>query len=582
MTRTVFNWLVALTVAVVMMGFVLAGAAHAQERGAQEAVGDWHGVLVLPTGELRLGLEITAKAGGGYAAKLSSPDQGPGTFPADEVSVENGHLTFALKRLSATYDGHWDAAKSAWVGTFTQGAGIPLTLTAGKPEALPVVAGLDGDWASTMTLPGSSTQRLILHVRTSAGGTIAMMDLPDQLAYAIPVRPIARDGRKVTLAMKATNATFEGVLSADGKTIEGTWSGQAYKGPLTFTSRPVQSAEARRPQTPKPPFPYRTEEVTVDSAPGVRLAGTLTLPQGKGPFPAVVMITGSGAQDRDETILGHKPFAVIADRLTRDGIAVLRVDDRGFAKSTGDFAKATDDDFAVDTAAQVAFLRKRPDIDPRRVGLIGHSEGGLVAPKVAAKDPKLAFIVLMAGPGVPLSEVLRAQRRALSPAMGATQEQIRRSEALTDHVNAAIRGAKDDADAEARALKVIKAEAGDVIKTPAQQEAAAKQLTSGWMRALVDYDPAPTLAKVKCPILALNGSKDGQVPPEQNLPAIRKATAANRDVTIVELPNLNHLFQTAKTGAVGEYADIEETVAPVALDTMSDWIRRHTGLSTLK
>src|SRR6185369_7709526 len=167
-------------------------------------------------------------------------------------------------------------------------------------------------------------------------------------------------------------------------------------------------------------------------APGVKLAGTLTLPQGRGPFPAVVMITGSGAQDRDETILGHKPFAVIADRLTRDGIAVLRVDDRGFAKSTGDFTKATDDDFAVDAAANVAFLRKRPDIDPKRVGLIGHSEGGLVAPKVAAKDPKIAFIVLMAGPGVPLSEVLREQRRLLSPAMGVTQEQIRRSEALTD------------------------------------------------------------------------------------------------------------------------------------------------------
>ena len=317
--------------------------------------------------------------------------------------------------------------------------------------------------------------------------------------------------------------------------------------------------------------------MAVDSAPGVKLAGTLTLPPGKGPFPVVVLIAGSGAHDRDETIFGHKPFAVIADRLTRDGIAVLRTDKRGFAKSTGDFASATDDDFAVDAAANVAFLRKRPDIDPKRIGLIGHSEGGIVAPKVAVKDPKIAFIVLMAGPGVPLSEVLRAQREALSPAMGATQEQIRRSQALTDHVNAAMRGAKDDADAEARALKVIKAEAGDLITQPGQAELMAKQLSSGWMRTLVDYDPGPTLAKVKCPILALNGSKDLQVPPEQNLPAIRGATKANKDVTILELPSLNHLFQTAKTGAVGEYADIEETVAPVALDTMSDWIRKHTA-----
>ena len=574
MMRSMVQWIVALTVSVLLMGFVLAGAARAQTP-APVVTGDWHGVLTIPTGELRLGVGITAKPGGGLTGALSSPDQGPGEFPLDEVIVEGDHLKFTLKRINASFDGRWDAAKSAWVGTFTQGMGLPLTLTAGKTEALPAVAGLDGDWASTMTLPGGSRQRLILHVRTGAGGTIALMDLPDQLAYAIPVRPIARDGQKVTLAMKASNATFEGVLSADGKTLEGTWSGQAYKGPVTFTSRAVQTAAPRRPQTPKPPFPSRTEEVSVDSAPGVKLAGTLTLPEGKGPFPAVVMITGSGAQDRDETILGHKPFAVIADRLTRDGIAVLRVDDRGFAKSTGVFAKATDDDFAVDTAAQVAWLRTRSDINPARIGLIGHSEGGLVAPKVAVRDPKVAFIVLMAGPGVPLSEVLREQRRILSPAMGATPEIIRRTEALTDHVYAAIRDAKDDADAEARALKVIKAEAGDLLAQPGQAEMTAKQLASGWMRALVNYDPRPTLAKVKCPILALNGSKDGQVPPGQNLPAIRGATRANRDVTIVELPNLNHLFQTARTGAVGEYADIEETVAPIALDTMSDWIRKH-------
>jgi pimeloyl-ACP methyl ester carboxylesterase len=287
------------------------------------------------------------------------------------------------------------------------------------------------------------------------------------------------------------------------------------------------------------------------------------------------MITGSGAQDRDETILGHKPFAVIADRLTRNGIAVLRVDDRGFAKSTGNFATASDDDFAVDTAAQVAFLRTRGDIDPARIGLIGHSEGGLVAPKVAAKDPKVAFIVLMAGPGVPLGEVLRAQRAALAPAMGASPDTIRRTQTLVDHIDAAMKGSKDDADAESRALRVVKAEAGDLAPTPASQQLLARQLSNGWMRALVDYDPRPTLAKVKCPILALNGSKDGQVPPDQNLPAIRAATKANPDVTIVELPNLNHLFQTAKTGAVGEYADIEETVAPIALDTMTDWIVKH-------
>jgi pimeloyl-ACP methyl ester carboxylesterase len=539
---------------------------------AQEAVGDWHGALAPPTGELRIGVTIKAKAGGGYEGSLQSPDQGPGSIPFDTVKADAGTLSFSIGAIAGSYEGKWDAAKKAWVGEWRQGAAMPLVLTAGKPDALPVVAGVDGDWATGVPMANGATLRLVLHVRTTAGGTVATLDSPDQLAYAVPLRPFTREGQTVRFTMPANGAKFEGELAADSKSIAGTWTGAGYKGPLTFASRPIQTAGPNRPQTPKPPFPYRTEEVTVDSAPGVKLAGTLNLPQGKGPFPAVVMITGSGAQDRDETILGHKPFAVIADRLTRDGIAVLRVDDRGFAKSTGNFAAATDDDFAVDTAAQVAFLRKRPDIDPARVGVIGHSEGGIVAPKVAAKDPKVAFVVLMAGPGVPLSEVLRAQRAKLMPAMGLGPEQIKKSQALVDHAVVAMKGAKDEADARARVLQVVKAEGAGVVRSDAEAEAVAAQLSSGWMRDLLDYDPGPTLAKVKCPILALNGTKDGQVPPEQNLPAIRAATKGNPKVTIMELPGLNHLFQTAKTGAVGEYADIEETVAPIALDALSRWI----------
>jgi pimeloyl-ACP methyl ester carboxylesterase len=539
---------------------------------AQEAAGDWHGSLTIPTGDLRIGVTIKAKAGGGYEGSMESPDQGGGAIPIDTVKVEGGALSFGVRAISGSYEGKWDAAQKAWVGQWRQGASIPLVLTAGKPPAMPVVAGVDGDWATAISMPNGASLRLVLHVRTGGGGTVATLDSPDQLAYAVPIRPLTREGQTVRFTMPANGAKFEGELAADGKSIAGTWTGAGYKGPLTFASRPIQTAGPNRPQTPKPPFPYRTEEVAVDSAPGVKLAGTLTLPQGKGPFPAVVMITGSGAQDRDETILGHKPFAVIADRLTRDGIAVLRVDDRGFAKSTGDFAAATDDDFAVDTAAQVAFLRKRPDIDPARIGVIGHSEGGIVAPKVAAKDPKLAFVVLMAGPGVPLSEVLRAQRAKLMPAMGLGPEEIKKGQALVDHAVVAMKGAKDEADAKARALQAIKAEGMSLVRTDSEAQALATQLSSGWMRDLLDYDPGPTLAKVKCPILALNGSKDGQVPPEQNLPAIRSATRSNPNVTIMELPGLNHLFQTAKTGAVGEYADIEETVAPIALDAMSGWI----------
>jgi len=561
--------------AVLAAGLALAAISGPGVAGAQEVAGDWHGAISIPSGvELRIGLTVKPKPGGGYEGVMQSPDQTSAPIPVGGVTVEGGVLSFSIDAIHASYSGRWDEGRKAWVGEWRQGAALPLVLTAGKPDPLPVIAGLDGDWAGAIQ-PGGATIRLIVHVRTDTRGTVVSLDSPDQGAFDLPLRTLKRDGQKVSFAINGSR--YDGTLSADGRAIDGTWTGVTYKGPLTFTSRPVATSGPKRPQTPQPPFPYRTEQVVVQSAPGVKLAGTLTLPPGKGPFPAAVMITGSGAQDRDETILGHKPFAVIADRLTRDGIAVLRVDDRGFAQSTGDFATATDDDFAVDAAANVAFLRRRPDIDPARIGLIGHSEGGLVAPKVAARDRKLAFIVLMAGPGVPLSEVLRAQRAALAPAMGLSPDEIRTTQALIDHVIAAMRGAKDEADARARALKVIEAEGSAAIRARGPAMSLAAQLSSGWMRNLVDYDPAPTLAKVKCPILALNGSKDGQVPPQQNLPAIRAATRGNPDTTIVELPGLNHLFQTAKTGAVGEYADIEETVAPIALDTISAWIGKHVA-----
>lgn len=539
---------------------------------AQTAQGDWHGSLSVPPGiALRIGVTITSRPDGGLDGVLLSPDQTPDPLPLDEVKLDAGLLSFSLKRIGLSFTGRWDSDRKAWTGEVRQGALIPLVLTAGKLDPLPVLSGMDGDWSGAI-FPAGATIRLVIHVRNSPAGTVVTLDSPDQAAFGIPLNTLTRTGQSITFEINGSR--FEGTLSGDSRQIEGSWNGAVYKGPLVFTRRDAAASKANRPQTPRPPFPYRSEEVTVESVAGVKLAGTLTLPAGKGPYPAAVLITGSGAQDRDETVFGHKPFAVIADRLARDGIAVLRVDDRGFAKSTGSFAAATDDDFALDAAANVAFLRTRADIDPARIGLIGHSEGGLVAPKVAVKDPKLAFIVLMAGPGAPLSEVLRAQRAALAPAMGLSPERIRQSQVLLDRVDAAMRGATDDADARARALAVLKADGGDLVPTPAQAESLAMQLSSGWMRNLVDYDPAPTLEKVRCPILGLYGSKDGQVLAAQNLPAVRRATRQNPDVTLVELPDLNHLFQTARTGAIGEYGDLEETIAPIALDTMSAWIKR--------
>jgi pimeloyl-ACP methyl ester carboxylesterase len=329
----------------------------------------------------------------------------------------------------------------------------------------------------------------------------------------------------------------------------------------------------KRPQQPKLPYPYRSIEVGYDNPAGHNhLAGTLTVPQGSGPFAVALLITGSGLQDRDETLLGHKPFLVLADYLTRRGIAVLRVDDRTIGGSTGDVVHATSADFATDVEAGVAYLKTRPEIDQRKIGLIGHSEGGMIAPMVAVKDPTLAWIVLMAGPGIAGDELLTEQGRLIRVAMGMTPAAVAKTGELNAKVFAAVKASSDAAEAHDKA-KAILTKAG---MTDAAAEAAVGPVSSDWFRFFFNYDPAPTLARVRVPILAINGSLDLQVPAKPDLAAIKAATRGNRDVTAVELPGLNHLFQTATTGSPSEYQSIEETLAPDALKVLGDWIEART------
>jgi len=569
MRAFVMRWAIGLAAAVLAMSLLLADAAR-----AEAAAGTWHGALTLRTGVIRVAVKLKPAAGGGLEGAIFSPEQAGRDMPLEDVKSDGAHLGFAYRPAGGRFDGAWDPVKAAWVGHWVTAAGDqPLVLARGDIPKGPVVQGLDGDWEGALTV-GQATLRLVLHVKTGAYGTVALLDSPDQLAFGMPATTITRDGADVAFTHHELHARFAGVLAADGRTIAGEWT-QGRPAPLILTRR-ATAAEARRPQVPVKPYPYREEEVAFDSAPGVRLAGTLTLPPGAGPFPAAVLITGSGAQDRDESLLGHKPFLVLADDLTRRGIAVLRYDDRGFAKSTGDFAKATTADFAVDAAAAAAFLRARPEIDPKRVGLIGHSEGGVVAPMVAATEPKIAFVVLMAGVGAPTGAAMAAQRAALAPYMGASPEVTRQAQLVAEHVTEATKDANDHAAAEARATVVLLREGAPLGVTPANVQAAARRLSSDWYRGLMAYDPAPTLRAVKAPILAVNGTKDLQVISDLNLSGIKAATAANPDVTIVPLPGLNHLFQTAKTGAVGEYADIEETIAPAALKVIGDWVVAHT------
>lgn len=331
-----------------------------------------------------------------------------------------------------------------------------------------------------------------------------------------------------------------------------------------------------RPQLPRKPYPYLEEEVTFPSrAKDTVLAGTLTKPKGDGPFPIAVLITGSGPQDRDESLMGHKPFLVLSDHLTRKGIAVLRYDDRGTAKSTGDFARSTTADFADDAAGAVAFLKARKDVN--RIGLIGHSEGGIVAPMVAAGSADVAFVVLLAGPGSTGEEVLIAQGQMLVSAMGGDEKMLAAQKSIQQKMFAVAK-AKDES-----AKKAAEADLESGLSGP--EKAAIRgqmaRVTGVWFRYFLTHDPKPNLGKVKCPVLALNGEKDLQVPFRENLESIGKAVrgGGNADVTTKALPGLNHLFQPSKTGLPAEYATIETTFDPAVLELISVWIAERTGLA---
>lgn len=423
-----------------------------------------------------------------------------------------------------------------------------------------------GDWYGTLDTPRGKLP-LVFHVKPDGSATL---DSPSQMAKGMAATATL-DKDKMTLVLAVAPVGFEGAVSADGQTLRGEWSQGGASLPLVMSRT---APAVNRPQTPKPPFPYRAEEVSYPNpASGLKLAGTLTLPDGPGPFPAVVLITGSGTQDRDETIFDHKPFLVIADALTRKGVAVLRVDDRGAGGSDkGDPATATMPGFATDVAAGVAFLRARADIDPARIGLLGHSEGGEIAPLVAADDPRIAFLVLMAAPGVDGAALLVAQNRALFAANGLPDDQVdilvkNRAERF-----AAARDARDIADARTRLTEVLNRQG---LPATSPERTATLGLATPGMLHFLKTDPADALARIKVPVLAIGGSKDLQVDAKTNLAAIRKALTGDADVTVKELPGLNHLFQTAGTGLVSEYGQIEETIAPVALATIVDWTVAH-------
>ncbi len=430
---------------------------------------------------------------------------------------------------------------------------------------------------------GNSELTLILKIFQNEDKTFgAYLDSPDQGQNDIPVSSINLNEDSLKFEIKIIGAKYVGNFSVVKQNIVGKFFQSGMSLPLEF-KKIDKVAELKRLQNPSCPFPYNEEEITfVNKDVNISLVGTLTLPKTGNNFSAVVLVSGSGPQDRDETLLGHKPFLIISDYLTRNGIAVLRYDDRGVGKSKGNFSSATTIDFSSDAIAAVEYLRTRKEINNKKIGIIGHSEGGLIAPICAANSNDVSFIVLLAAPGVKGDEILIKQTELIMRANGAKAEEIEKALNESKKIYDLL---SEETDSLKIYNKLKKMYDDDISKMTEEEknkpenskdyfERQAKTILSPWFRFFVKYDPRPILEQVTIPVLALNGDKDLQVSLKQNLPEIEKALlkAGNKNFKIVELQNLNHLFQPCETGSPNEYGKIEITFAEEALKIIKDWI----------
>ena len=437
---------------------------------------------------------------------------------------------------------------------------------------------ISGAWHGKLSLPTGSLT-IVFHIsQTEQDVYVTTLDSPDQGANGIKTQTTSFNDSTLIIQIPVIHASYKGKLNSDN-TINGTFTQGM---PLPLNLKKGEASRPKRPQEPQPPFPYRSEEVTVrNERDEINLAGTLTLPEKGTKFPAVVMVTGSGAQNRDEEIMGHKPFFVIADYLTRNGIAVLRCDDRGTAASQGTHATATNEDFATDTEAMVNYLRSRKEINAKKIGIIGHSAGGIIAFIVAQKDPSIAFVVSLAGAGVRGDSLMLKQVELISKSQGmpdavwqGMKPSIRNRYAILQQTDKTPEELQKELYADV--TKTMSPEQLKDLNTIQQLSAQISSMTSPWYLHFMKYDPAQDLKKLKCPVLALNGEKDIQVDAAMNLAAIQERITGNgnKNVTVKAYPNLNHLFQTCKKGTLAEYGQLEETINPEVLKDIIEWIRK--------
>jgi len=456
---------------------------------------------------------------------------------------------------------------------------IAIAMSANAQSKLP------GNWEGKLDA-GSMTLRMVLKVEEADGKYSGLLSSPDQGVSNIPIGPVQLKGDSVFFSA-GPNANYEGKLNSE--VINGVWHQNGMTLPLDL-AKTEKPSEVVRPQTPIPPFQYESEDVSFTNADkSITYGGTITIPRTPGTKPALLLVTGSGAQNRDEELAGHKPFAVIADYLTNKGYIVLRVDDRGVGKTTGSRKTATSADYAKDANAAIDYLKSRKEVNPKKIGIMGHSEGGMIAPMVATSRNDIDFIILEAGPGVKIYELMEDQSAASLESQGMPAGIIADYRKLYRGFEQSLITGTSAADARNKMNEVMKAwlkvaKPGSIEIVGTTDSARTKFIddfveiyNDKWFMYFLKYDPQPTLQNLKCKVLAINGSKDIQVLPKSNLEGIRQSLAKSKSkkYDVVELEGLNHLFQECNKCTVTEYGTLDQTISPKALSTVSDWLDKN-------
>jgi uncharacterized protein len=463
--------------------------------------------------------------------------------------------------------------------------GLKLTssITFSKSPQYYIQDTITGIWLGELEIPNTAKLRMgftISKITENSYG--AVLNIIDQATGDIPCDEIIHKNDSIVIRIKGLGIEIAGVVDPGYKTIncEFRQGGGVFH---VLFNRVDKLPSLQRPQEPKKPYPYNEENVVFENIKArIKLTGTLTFPKSKAKFPAVVLVTGSGQQNRDEEIGKHKPFWIIADYLTRNGIAVLRVDDRGIGGSTGNFDQSTTEDFAEDALAGITFLKSRQEINPKKIGIIGHSEGGTVAAIAASKSSDVAFIVSMAGMFENFEDVVLDQILNQLKLQGIKDEDIELERNWRKNIYSLAKENTDSATAAKKLWGIYNKLPEDEIKKlkwpKGRQDDQIKQVLNPWWRYALGLDNKAILIKLKCPVLAIYGELDQQVNPDKNIPVIEEALkeGGNKNFMVKKLPGLNHLFQTARTGSEYEYTRIEETISPQALRIITDWILKQT------